>query len=141
MLATRPLGAAAASALLGVTGVAGLVFGPYLVAIGILVIAPDVDSQGSVAVVLEVLLGIGAVAVGIVALAAARGLWRGQAWAWPVSVAIGLILVVATVVVALLDRWMAPYGLLALVGLGLLGCLAPRSVRETYLLGGSDARA
>jgi hypothetical protein len=141
MPATRPLGAATASALLGVIGVAGLLFGPYLVAIGILVIAPDVDSQGSVAVVLEVLLGIGAVVAGIVALAAARGLWRGQGWAWPVGVAIGLILVIATVVVALLDRWMAPYGLLALVGVGLLACLAPRSVRDAYLLGGRDAHA
>lgn len=141
MSPTRPLGSAIATALLGLAGLAGLLLGPYLVAIAILVIAPDVDSQGSVAVVLELLLGIGAVIVGAGALAAGRGLWHGRPWAWPVGLAIGLTLVVVAIVVWLLDRWMAPYGLLAVLGLAIIAGLAPRSVRAELGLAMTDGRA
>ena len=137
----RPLGAAIACALLGVAGLAGLLFGPYLVAIAVLVIAPDVDSQGSIAVVLEVLLGLGAFALGVVALVAARGLWRGHGWAWPVAAAIAIALLVAASVIVLLDRWSPSYLPIVVLGVALLASLAPRSVRAACGIGRTDAVA
>jgi hypothetical protein len=128
----RPLGAAVAAAFLGVAALAGLIFGPYLVVLGMLISNDLGGDQGTVVLTLEVMLGIGCLLLGAIAALTARGLLRLASWAWAAALFVGLVLVVATAVVFIEDRWQTTYALIGALGALVIVALWPGSVRRAF---------
>jgi hypothetical protein len=128
----RPVGAAVAASLLGVAALAGLVFGPYLVVVGVLVRNDIGGDAGLVVLTLETMLGVGCLILAAVGAITARGLLRGATWSWPAALFVGLVLVVATIVLYLEDRWLTSFLLIGLLGAGTVAALLPPSVRRAY---------
>lgn len=114
---------AVAVAFLATAGVAGLVAGPYLVALGLWVIDQPATHGETVILVIDAILGGAAVATGLMALVAARGLWRGLDWAVPASLLVALVLLGAMAVVAMVDIWIPVYWLVVLLA-ALIACSA-----------------
>ncbi len=128
----RPLGAGIASALLAVVALAGAIGGPYLIVLGV-VVSDDIVGDGSTLVLAtETLVGAGCIALAVVALLAARAMWRGRSWAWPAALFVGVALVVATAVVYIEAEWSNLYALIAVLGGALVLTLLPVSVRRAY---------
>ena len=128
----RPLGVGLATALAAVIGLAGVLVGPYLIALGLWLADREVGDAAPLVLATESIVGLGAIGVGIVAFIAARGLWRGRAWAWPVAMFLGLALLAGMALIALLEQWLPPYLLVGAVAVLLVGALLPAPVRRTY---------
>jgi len=131
----RSLGSVLAVALLGVTGLTGVLVGPYLVALGSWLVSEEVDAAPLVFAT-EAIVGTGVMGVGIASFAAAIGMWRGRPWAWPVAMFVASTLFAGMALIAALDIWVAPYALVVGLAVVLLGSLLSPSVRRAYGLAG-----
>jgi len=91
---SRPLGAAIAAALLCVVALAGLVFGPHLIVLGV-VIANDVPGdERALVLTSQAMLEIGCLVVSVVSAYTARGLLRTARWACPTALCVAVTLIV-----------------------------------------------
>ena len=76
--------------------------------------------------------GVFGLVLAVIAILAARALWRGSSWGWPAAVFVGIVLVVATVTVAMVGTWLPAYALIAVLGATIVASLAPPSARRPY---------
>jgi hypothetical protein len=86
---------------------------------------PDAAAGGGI-----VTTGIGALVFGLVAAAAAIGLWRGRTWAWLAGFVIGLLGLVGCLVAGATSGFESPLVVGALISLGTVVCLALPGARR-----------
>lgn len=128
----RPPRVGLATALAASIGLAGVLLGPYVIALGLWLADHEVGDAALLVLATASIVGLGAVGVGIVAFVTARGLWRGRVWAWPVAMFLGLALLAGLALIALLEQWLPPYLLVGVVAVLLVAALLPAPVRRPH---------
>lgn len=120
---------AIAVALLGTAGVAGLVLGPYVLGLGLWVVQQPATRDATAVLVIDGILGAAIVATGVMALVAARALWRGLDWAVPAGLLVAFVLLGGMAVVGQIGIWIEPYWLVVVLALLIAGAVLISSQR------------
>jgi hypothetical protein len=120
---------AIAVALLGTAGVAGLVLGPYVFGLGLWVVQQPSTRDATTVLVIDGILGAAIVATGVMAIVAARALWRGLDWAAPAGLLVAMVLLGGMAVVGQIGIWIEPYWLVVALALLIAGTVVVSSKR------------
>lgn len=129
-MTTRPAPLLLGTVLTGTIGVGAGLFGAFFLAIA----AGAIGFFGPVGFLsLAGLVGAASVLYGVVAIAAAAGMWAHRSWAWPIAATVALIALAGTLTAAFTGGFGSHIVVGILLGVGGLAALAAPATRESLV--------